>query len=69
MKLQSLFLLAFTLALIVPYAQANEKHALLIGIAEYPYLGAIQQLEGPVNDVESLKTLLISQQGFSVLKM
>jgi len=40
-----------------------ERYALLIGVSDYEY-PAFRNLEGPVYDVEALKTVLIRQWGF-----
>ncbi|MCP4108871.1 MAG: caspase family protein, partial [Desulfobacteraceae bacterium] len=40
------------------------NHALLIGIGSYPGLSAMQQLEGPPFDVESLRNVLEKSFGF-----
>ncbi len=41
------------------------KHALIIGINKYPYLGAKYQLGGCVNDAKLLKTTLCNKFGFT----
>lgn len=43
---------------------SGRKHALLIGINEYPHLAASAQLRGCVNDVRALATLLRGRFGF-----
>lgn len=40
------------------------RHALLVGVKSYPNLPANQQLEGPVNDVQSVKQRLVRRFGF-----
>jgi len=40
------------------------KHALLIGVGDYPYLPPSKSLEGPPHDVETLAGLLRTGQGF-----
>lgn len=43
---------------------AAAKHALLIGVGDYPYLPPNKSLEGPAHDVETLAELLRTVQGF-----
>ena len=45
-------------------AYAGQK-ALLIGAGEYPYLPDEKQLDGPHNDVRSMKAFLVNEWGFS----
>ncbi len=44
---------------------AAERHALLIGVSNYPGLGKKYQLEGPKNDVVQMRKLLIDRFSFS----
>ncbi len=46
-------------------ADRARRHALLIGIDEYPFFGAQAQLAGCVNDVELMASVLIGDLGFA----
>lgn len=48
----------------VGIADETPRFALLIGVAEYPNLGPGEQLDGCVNDVAAMKTLLSDRFGF-----
>lgn len=49
------------LSLLLPSLSSAERHAVLVGIADYP---VIQTLQGPVNDVRLMKATLIKHWGF-----
>ncbi len=58
-------LLFLVLALLSPVDSAlAAKHALLIGVGRYPYLGEENQLFGPPQDVAALKRVLTEQFNF-----
>ena len=48
----------------MPDAPSGRKHALLIGINEYPHLSPFEQLEGCVNDARLVAGLLRERFGF-----
>ena len=54
-------LCAFMLFCVAVNAQAA-RHAVLIGVGSYP--GAA--LEGPINDVKAIKSILIGKWGFTL---
>jgi hypothetical protein len=56
MNRRTLGRMAIAIALIIPAAGA--KHALLVGVSEYPSLDRSQWLMGPVNDVELAQEVL-----------
>jgi hypothetical protein len=52
--------LIFSIGMIASLSTFAENYALIIGIGNYPY----QPLEGPVNDAQSIKTILESRWAF-----
>ncbi len=58
MGVRSLVVIVLTLASVSAGASEVRTHALLVGVSEYPYLGADVQLIGPRNDVELWRSFL-----------
>lgn len=58
--------LATALALAVAVgAGAAKRHAVLVGVGQYPALNEARQLEGPANDVQLLGDYLANVEGFA----
>jgi hypothetical protein len=47
------------------YAQEAGKHALLVGVSNYPHLDARYHLKGPANDVVLMRDCLMKEFGFA----
>lgn len=61
-------LVAALLLCAVTLASAREMRALLVGVSEYPNLNG-HDLEGPRNDVQRMRELLIERRGFAPAKI
>ncbi|WP_020585255.1 caspase family protein [Desulfobacter curvatus] len=59
-----LMCVGLVLCLIAVFPAHATRHALLIGVGNYPGLPPRLSLEGPVSDVTALKKMLVSKQGF-----
>jgi len=57
-------LLLHTVTCCLVCAQSPQRHALLVGCSEYKNLGEQYQLQGPVNDVQLMRQLLIDRFEF-----
>jgi uncharacterized caspase-like protein len=62
------WILALLLCLCAATSQAATRHALLVGVSQYPDLGPELQLKAPVNDVRLLREVLM-QRGFEATRI